>query len=206
MGNDLSRGGDSRRRSADIRRLQPTFLASSLEPTVGDARGWRLCRARLTRDRSTRFSCVPPWLGVAFNEQSNQAQERLMLGISPSAQKCPDLDIGQVTSRWCIRLMPDKYFPGARITAEKPPISIRAAVKLSSLHGHPFLPDLGYSWERRFRETRERRAELTFWPPDRSTVSASSTSSTDQTRNCSITLGSIAVFDKTRHLRACSRK
>jgi len=145
-------------------------------------------------------------LGVAFNEQSNQAQERLMLGISPSAQKCPDLDIGQVTSRWCIRLMPDKYFPGARITAEKPPISIRAAVKLSSLHGHPFLPDLGYSWERRFRETRERRAELTFWPPDRSTVSASSTSSTDQTRNCSITLGSIAVFDKTRHLRACSRK
>ena len=75
-------------------------------------------------------------LGVAFNEQSNQAQERLMLGISPSAQKCPDLDIGQVTSRWGIRLMPDKYFPGARITAEKPPISIRAAVKLSYLRWH----------------------------------------------------------------------
>jgi hypothetical protein len=37
-------------------------------------------------------------------------------------------------------------------------------------------------------------------------VSASSASSTDQIRNCSIKSGSIAVFDNPRHLRACSRK
>jgi hypothetical protein len=58
-----------------------------------------------------------------------------MLGISASAQKCADLDIGQVTSRWGIRLMPDKYVPGSGITAEKPPISIRAAVELFSSPG-----------------------------------------------------------------------
>ena len=85
-------------------------------------------------------------LGVAFNEQSNQAQERLMLGISPSAQKCPDLDIGLVTSRWDIGLMSDKYVPGTGVTAEKPPISIRAAIKLSSLRGHSLLSDLCYAW------------------------------------------------------------
>jgi len=129
-----------------------------------------------------------------------------MLGISASAQKCADLDIGQVTSRSDIRLMPDKYVPGSGITAEKPPISIRAAVELSSLQGHPLLSDLCYLWRRRFGETRECRAELTFRPADRSTASASSTSSTDQTRNCSIRSGWMAVFDKARHLRACSRK
>jgi hypothetical protein len=39
----------------------------------------------------------------------------------------------------------------------------------------------------------------------RSTESGSSASSTDHTRNCSISSGSIAVFAKTRHTRACSR-
>ena len=67
-----------------------------------------------------------------------------MLGISRSTQKCGDLDIGQLTARWDIRLVPDKYVPGTGITAEKPPISIRAAVKLSSLQGHPLLPDSRY--------------------------------------------------------------
>jgi len=150
---------------------------------------------------------VPRGFGVAFNQQSNQAQQRLMLGISPSAQKCADLDIGHVTSRWNIRLVPDEYVPGTGITAEKPPISIRAAVKLSSLHGHRLLPDLCYPRQRpsRLRETRECRTEPAFRPADRSTLSASSISSTDQTRNCSITSGSIAVFDNAWHLRACSR-
>lgn len=67
-----------------------------------------------------------------------------MLGISRSAQKYADLDIGHLTARWDIRLMPDKYVPGTGITAEKPPVSIRTAIKLSSLEDHSLLSELSY--------------------------------------------------------------
>jgi len=78
---------------------------------------------------------------VAFNQQSNQAKERLMLGISPAVQKCAYVDIDQVTSRWGLRVMPAKSVAGIGVTAEKPPITIRAALKLSLLRlGLPIVP------------------------------------------------------------------
>jgi hypothetical protein len=66
--------------------------------------GVRLVGARLKtgvsalRFAANKTSLALPGLGIAFNQQSNQAQERLMLGISPSAQKCANHDLGQLTS------------------------------------------------------------------------------------------------------------
>ena len=66
-----------------------------------------------------------------------------MLGIFPRAtQKCADINIGYLTARWDIRFMPDKYLPGNRIPDEKPPISIRAAVKFSPVQQHRIVLDL----------------------------------------------------------------
>jgi hypothetical protein len=60
------------------------------------------------------------------------------------------------------------------------------------------------SLSRLLRQTN--RSDLCFSAASRSAALASSASSTDHTRNCSIISGSVAVFAKTRHLRACSRK
>src|SRR5215831_10168233 len=82
-----------------------------------------------------------------------------MLRISPpAAQKITDIDIGVPTARWDIRFVPDKYVPRGGIAAQKPPIAIRAAVKLSSLQGHRFVLDLCYTPRRarRFFETNAR--------------------------------------------------
>src|SRR5215472_8144100 len=82
-----------------------------------------------------------------------------MLGIFPRAtQKCADINIGYLTARWDIRFMPDKYLPGSRIPAEKPPISIGAAIQLSPLQRHRFVLDLCYTPRRarRFFETKAR--------------------------------------------------
>src|SRR5215472_15882388 len=63
-----------------------------------------------------------------------------MLGIFPRAtQKCADIDIGYLTTRWDIRFMPDKYVPRGGIAAQKPPIPIRTAVQFSPLQGHWFV-------------------------------------------------------------------
>jgi hypothetical protein len=61
-----------------------------------------------------------------------------VLGMSlVSAQKCPDIDICRLTARWDIGLVPHEHVPGSWIAAKGPPISVRAAVKLSFLDGHP---------------------------------------------------------------------
>ena len=67
--------------------------------------GVRLAGARLKTGVSTlRFaanktSLALPGLGIAFNQQSNQAQERLMLRTSwPFAEERTDIDIGRLTA------------------------------------------------------------------------------------------------------------
>jgi len=62
--------------------------------------------------------------------------------FSRTAEKCADIDVGHLTARWDIRFVPDKYVPRGGIAAQKPPIPIRAGVKLSSLQGHRFVLDL----------------------------------------------------------------
>ena len=52
------------------------------------------------------------------------------------AQECPDAEIGQVTARCGIGFVPDEDFPVSGISAEEPPISVRAAVNLSFPHRH----------------------------------------------------------------------
>jgi hypothetical protein len=58
----------------------------------------------------------------------------LMFGVQrPTAEKCADVDIRCMTARRCVRFMPDEYALRIRLAAQKPPISIGAAVKLSGI-------------------------------------------------------------------------
>jgi hypothetical protein len=83
-----------------------------------------------------------PW--DFFNQRSNQAQKRLMLGISlASAQKYSEIGIGYVTAGRGVRLVPDEQLSRLGIAGKKPPIPVRTAVKLFPLQGHLFVLDLG---------------------------------------------------------------
>src|SRR5215472_16651658 len=76
-------------------------------------------------------------VGIDFDQRPNQTQQRFMLGMSlTSAQKFTDVDLSHMTARLGVRFVPDEDVSRGGIAGEKPPIAVRAAVKLSFLHRH----------------------------------------------------------------------
>jgi hypothetical protein len=63
-----------------------------------------------------------------------QAQERLVLRVQrPTTQKCAYVEVRYPTARGQVRLVPDEHAISVRFPAQKPPISIGAAIKFSRL-------------------------------------------------------------------------
>ena len=71
-----------------------------------------------------------------MHEGRYQAQKGLMLRVQrPRREKGADVEVRYLTSRWRIRFMSDEYSPGL-VPAQKPLVSVRAAIKISSLDLH----------------------------------------------------------------------
>jgi hypothetical protein len=68
-----------------------------------------------------------------------QAQEFLLLwSVASRHEKGSELNVGGLTTRWKIGLMPDEH-PIGMIAGQQPPIAIGAVVKLSGPNGHGIL-------------------------------------------------------------------
>ena len=74
------------------------------------------CRTQILTTSSPATPRNSP--GIAFNQRSDQVQERLMLGMSAaSTQKRADVDIGHLSARWEVRSVPDEQSPGLRLAS-----------------------------------------------------------------------------------------
>src|SRR5947209_17712944 len=78
--------------------------------------------------------------GNSLDQRSNQAQEFLLLRSAASRdEKGSDLNVGGLSTRAKIGLMPDEHPTDIRIAGEQPPIPIGTAVNLSGLNGRELL-------------------------------------------------------------------
>jgi hypothetical protein len=70
--------------------------------------------------------------GELLDQRSNQAQEFLLLwSVTSRDEKGSDLNVGGLSTRGKIGLMPDEHPTDIRIAGEQPPISVGTAVNLS---------------------------------------------------------------------------
>jgi hypothetical protein len=60
----------------------------------------------------------------------------LLWSVASRDEKGSDLNVGDLATRWKIRLMPDEHPIGVRIEGEQPPIAIGTVVNLSSPNDH----------------------------------------------------------------------
>src|SRR5258708_12960329 len=74
--------------------------------------------------------------GNSLDQRSNQAQEFLLLRSAASRdEKGSDLNVGGLSTRGKIGLMPDEHPTCFRIAAGQPPIPVGPAVNLSRPNG-----------------------------------------------------------------------
>src|SRR5215204_3236653 len=98
-------------------------------------RPWSRARARLVLSSLN--------IGASVDQRGDQPQQRLMFGTVRVADKeCADLDLGSPTTRRSIGAVLDEDSTRIRIAGEKPPVPIRAGIKLSRLKIHCVSPPL----------------------------------------------------------------
>ncbi len=78
--------------------------------------------------------------GNSLDQRSNQAQEFLLLRSAASRdEKGSDLNVGGLSTRGKIGLMPDEHPTDISIAGEQPPIPVGTAVNLSRPNGRELL-------------------------------------------------------------------
>src|SRR6516164_9442900 len=85
-----------------------------------------------------RLFCLP----CVSYQCGNEPEQFLLFRAISLSEECPDLDLGNMSSRGRIGVVFDKDAPGIAITCEIPTVSIGAVVKLSDAqHGSSFRCD-----------------------------------------------------------------
>src|SRR5438874_4481189 len=81
------------------------------------------------------------WLVV--HQGGHKAQERFMLGVQrPTAEESADVGFGDLTTGWSVRFVPNENTVCVGLAAQKPAISVWAAIKLSGLDRHFAPPEV----------------------------------------------------------------
>ena len=94
-----------------------------------------------SEDGRTVDHCTRAAMRLLVDHGRDKAQESLVLWVTrPTREEGAGVEVGHLIARRRVRFMPDEHALRVGVEAQKPAISVRAAVNLSRRDGHRIFP------------------------------------------------------------------